>query len=102
MNYTESEIQQACVKACDEYFSLRWPGLMIELEDSKKRKYKISPLVATPNEANSSIQAGVRRKRMGVRSGYPDLKLEIQSGKYHGLYIEMKKPKEKQTRNQVS
>jgi hypothetical protein len=37
---------------------------------------------------------------MGVRSGFPDLILCVARGKYHGLFIELKTAKGRQTDNQ--
>jgi hypothetical protein len=37
---------------------------------------------------------------MGVRAGFPDLGLYIARGKYHGLFIELKTAKGRQTDNQ--
>lgn len=105
MNHIESDIQKECVKACDQFFALKYPNMMIELERKNKAgqivKYFASPLVATPNERNTSIQAGRRMKALGRRSGYPDLKLEVARGGYCGLYIEMKH-KTGLTRNQIA
>lgn len=43
-----------------------------------------------PNERSDKIQAA-NLKRMGVKPGVPDLMLPFPSGKYHGLFVEMKK-----------
>lgn len=53
---------------------------------------RISPYVFhIPNGSNkSSIMAGVRLKRSGVRAGIPDIFVAIPRGEYHGLWIEMK------------
>lgn len=102
MKHEESQLQIACVKACDEYFRLKWPEAMVTLKDSKKRLYSASPLVATPNERNASIQAGRRMKAMGRRAGYPDLKLEVRRHGYSALYIELKTEKGRVSYNQES
>lgn len=47
-------------------------------------------LFHVPNERSDKIQAA-NLKRMGVKPGVPDLILPVPSGKYHGLFIEMKK-----------
>lgn len=48
-------------------------------------------LFAIPNGANKSIASAVKFKREGLRKGIPDLCLAKACGKYHGLYIEMKR-----------
>lgn len=43
-----------------------------------------------PNERADKVQASILKK-MGVKPGIPDLFLPVPSGRYHGLFIEMKK-----------
>lgn len=43
-----------------------------------------------PNETISGVRWGIRNRQLGVRPGVPDLCLPIPSGKYHGLFVEMK------------
>lgn len=45
-----------------------------------------------PNEGKRGPQASGDFVKMGGRRGYPDLLLEIASGGYHGLRIELKAP----------
>lgn len=71
--------QQASIRA-------RWPEL--------SRLYHIE------NERQCTPQQAARRKRMGVKSGVPDLCLPVARGRYHGLYIELKTPKGKATPDQ--
>lgn len=47
-------------------------------------------LFHVPNERADKIQAATLKK-MGVKPGVPDLILPLPSGRYHGLFIEMKK-----------
>lgn len=44
-----------------------------------------------PNEGKRSLRTGAQMKSEGMKSGVPDLHLAWPSGKYHGLYIEMKR-----------
>lgn len=46
--------------------------------------------VHIPNEGKRSVSYAVRMKRMGLRSGFPDLLFPYPRMGYHGLYIEMK------------
>lgn len=52
--------------------------------------YPYNLIFSIENEGIKSPQAGARAKAMGKRAGIPDLFLPYASGKYHGLFIEMK------------
>ena len=58
------------------------------------------PIVHIPNEGNRSLSYAARMKRMGLRSGFPDLLVPLARGGYHGLFIEMKYGKNKTTKEQ--
>lgn len=47
-------------------------------------------LVHVPNEGKRGPKAASEFKRAGGRAGYPDLILDLPSGVWHGLRIEMK------------
>lgn len=47
-------------------------------------------LVHVPNEGKRGPKAASEFKRAGGRAGYPDLILDLPSGPWHGLRIEMK------------
>ncbi len=58
------------------------------------------PIVHIPNEGKRSLSYAARMKRMGLRSGFPDLFVTLARGGYHGLFIEMKYGKNKTTKEQ--
>lgn len=83
MKHVESHIQQACVR----WFSLQW------------REY--SPLLyAVPNGARTSESQARILKAEGMKAGVADLILSIPSKGYHGMFIEMKTPKGRQSDTQ--
>ena len=47
----------------------------------------------TPNEGKRSVSTGARMKREGLISGVPDIHLPVAKGRYHSLYIELKRIK---------
>ncbi len=70
-------------------------------QESVRRKYPcLKLLFHIPNERYCTPQQGATLKRMGVKSGVPDMCLPVSRGKYHGLYIEMKNEKGKSSANQ--
>lgn len=52
------------------------------------------------NEGLRSVQTGARLKKIGMQRGFPDLQILKPSGKYHGLFIEMKSLKGRPTSEQ--
>lgn len=52
------------------------------------------------NERKTSIQAGARLKRKGVKSGVPDCLIFVPKGIFSGLAIELKIKPNKTTENQ--
>ncbi len=77
-NHEESEIQRAVIRwwaAAHSAF-----GIHEHL------------LLSIPNGARTSIRTAVTLKREGLRKGASDLFLSVARGKYHGLWIEMKRP----------
>lgn len=47
----------------------------------------------TPNEGLRNSTTGARMRLEGLKRGVPDICLPVARGKYHGLYIEMKRTK---------
>lgn len=90
---SESKIQQELVKEVDAFFMIQYLEYTLEIEDSKKRKKRIAPLFAVPNEGRRSLVAAKRMKAEGLRSGVPDLFLAVARKGKCGLFIEMKKNK---------
>lgn len=87
MRKDESRLQQSCVR----WFRYSYP-LLGKL------------LFAVPNEGKRSVATASRMKAEGMVSGVADLFLcvpkIVNSKIYHGLFIEMKMPGNKQTENQ--
>lgn len=50
---------------------------------------------------NLHVVAAMAAKRGGVRRGWPDISWPVARGPYHGLYIEMKWGRNKQTPEQI-
>ena len=62
--------------------------------------FKNIPVVHIPNEGKRSVAYGSRLKRMGMRSGFPDLFIPLVRCGFHGFFIEMKVGYNKPTENQ--
>ena len=61
---------------------------------------ELALLFHIPNERDDKVQAAILKK-MGVKKGVPDLFLPFPSGRYHGLFIEMKALDGKASDNQM-
>lgn len=57
-------------------------------------------LVHNANEFHGTMRQGARRKRLGVRKGFPDFSFFLPSKYYHGLFIELKYGKNGQSKEQ--
>lgn len=79
-------IEQQSLMQWAEYFSKNIPELEL--------------LYHIPNGGKRSKREAARFKREGVKAGVPDLHLPVARGGYHGLYVEMKAPKGKTSKNQ--
>ena len=72
---TESQIQQA----------------VFEWTEAMSRKYpELKLMYHIPNGNKRDKIEAAHLKRQGVRAGVPDLCLPVASGRYHGLYLELK------------
>ena len=87
-NMTEDQIQQAVI---------RWS----QQASVRKMFPQLALLYHIPNERKCTPQQGARLKRMGVKSGVPDLHLPVARGVYHGLYLEVKTEKGRVSANQM-
>ena len=81
MKNVESQIQKACVK----WFRYQYPKLL---------------LFSIPNGGKRGIITAMNMKAEGTVSGVADLMLLHSNPLYHGLFIEMKAPKGKQSEPQ--
>ncbi len=67
----------------------RWADFAVGKYPEVKFLYHI------PNEGKRSVYNGAAMRRQGLKSGVPDLCLPVSNGKYHALYIELKRKGEK-------
>ena len=70
----------------NQVFLFQWAKL-------NERKYpELALLFAIPNGGARHIVVAQKLKREGVKSGVPDICLPVSCGKYHALYVELKRP----------
>ena len=81
----EHELQKAAIN----YFRLAYP------------KYSIN-IFAIPNAGKRSKRGGKWMKDEGLTAGVSDLFLALPSGRFHGMFIEMKIHPNKPTDSQIS
>ena len=66
-----------------------------------KIKYpELEYLFAIPNGGARHVVTGLKLKNEGVKRGVPDLFLPVARGKYHGLFVELKRPGGKLSKQQ--
>jgi hypothetical protein len=80
---SEHHLQKACVR----WFDVQYPAIK-------------GLLFAIPNGGDRHPATGKKLKAEGVRSGVPDLFLSMPRMRCHGLYIEMKQPRQYQSPEQ--
>jgi len=56
-----------------------------------KEHPELEMLVGSMNGVRLTMGQAVKAKKAGMKKGYPDLRLDVPRGKYHGLRIELKK-----------
>lgn len=83
MRHIEDSLQKSCV----QWFSLQY------------REYA-KLLHHSPNGGKRNAIEAAKFKAMGVRAGFPDLALYIARQGYHGLFIELKTAKGRQSDHQ--
>ena len=59
-------------------------------------------LIHVPNEGKRSVAQAVKLKRQGMRKGVSDILLCAHAGKWHGLWIELKKMGGRATDEQIA
>lgn len=75
---------------------------LIQWAEGKAKRYpEVGMLFAIPNGGARHIAVARKLKAEGVRAGVPDLFLPVPRGGYGGLFIEMKSPKGKVTKEQA-
>lgn len=58
------------------------------------------PIFAVPNGGHRNAIEAAHLKRSGVKAGVPDLVIPLPNAEHHGLFVEMKYGKNKQTEKQ--
>ncbi len=56
-------------------------------------------IAAVPNGGSRDIREAVKLKAEGVLAGFPDLIVAEPRGRYHGLYVEMKRDRQAPVRD---
>lgn len=84
MRHLEDSLQKRCVM----WFSLQY------------REYA-KLLHHSPNGGKRNAIEAAKFKAMGVRAGFPDLGLYVARQGYHGLFVELKTAKGRQSDNQL-
>jgi hypothetical protein len=79
LSVASESIEQQCL--------FRWASYEAELYPELNLLYHI------PNGGKRNIATAKRLKAEGVKPGVPDIHFPVARGKYHGLYIELKKLK---------
>ena len=82
MRHLESRLQSSCLR----WFRLQYPGILI---------------FAIPNGGKRSAREATILKSEGVTAGVADLFIMRSAGLYHGLFIEMKQGKGRQSPAQI-
>lgn len=93
MKHSESQLQQECIR----WFNLQYPqyyGLLFAVPNAAKRSMKLI-------KGRYVCVGGKRAKDEGMVSGVSDLIFLKPSDLFHGLCIEMKYGKGKQTDSQI-
>lgn len=81
MKHIEENLQISCIR----YLRLQYPSLLAH---------------HSPNGGKRSLSEGARFKRMGTLAGFPDIFIYKPTKSFHGLAIELKTDKGKQTESQ--
>ena len=81
-------------EADEQIVVVKWANMMASKYPCLKYLFHI------PNGGSRNIAEAANLKRMGVKAGVPDLCLPYPSKGYHGLWIEMKTDKGRQTGSQ--
>lgn len=89
--YTSSDLTEHQIQTC----VMEWADGQLALHPELRLLYAI------PNGGARNAVTGALLKAEGVKPGVPDLCLPVARGKYHGLYIEMKRATGKPTKAQL-
>lgn len=77
MTYPTEEQEQAALFKWADLMRVRYPELQL--------------MFHIPNEGARGLIGGARQKEQGLKSGVPDIFIPVARGKYHGMFVEMKR-----------
>lgn len=79
-------------EAAEQRNIFEWAGLM------RRAHPELQLLYHVPNEGKRTWRTGARLKSEGLKPGVPDICLPVARGKYHGLYVELKRRDQRASR----
>jgi hypothetical protein len=105
MKHTESNLQKSCIAWFDAQYGKLYNREVVKKTKADNGTYsfksqKVSLLFAIPNGADVSPLQRKIMSGQGVRPGVSDLFLSVPSGVYHGLYMELKTDKGRESEAQ--
>ena len=92
---TPEQLAKSQTESAQQIALFAWAALSVGMYPQLKYLHHIPNGGSRGDTAQSRAIAGGKMKAEGVRKGVPDICLPWPSNGFHGLYIEMKAPKQK-------